>query len=65
MLDDALNRAYLRELTAYGAQVRVTVDVLEPPVIMDARVAMVPIDPADSSRQGDLIIHRPSLLAAS
>lgn len=60
-LDDKDCRAYLLEMVAAGARVRVTDERLERMIIMDAQVAMVSIDPADS-RRGALIVRQPGLL---
>ncbi|HVK26355.1 MAG TPA: hypothetical protein VM677_33810 [Actinokineospora sp.] len=62
VLDDELNRAYLRELGDAGAQYRVSDVALERLVVMDERVAVVPIDPANS-RMGALIVRQPGLVA--
>jgi DNA-binding CsgD family transcriptional regulator/sugar-specific transcriptional regulator TrmB len=61
VLDDELNRAYLRELVMGGTKVRVTNQQLERMIIMDERVAMVPVDPANTSR-GALIVRNPGLV---
>lgn len=61
VLDDELNRAYLRELVMGGAKVRVTNQQLERMVIMDGQVAVVPVDPANS-RRGALIVRNPGLV---
>jgi sugar-specific transcriptional regulator TrmB len=60
-LDDKDCRAYLSEMVAAGARVRVTDERLERMIIMDGQVAMVSIDPADS-RRGALIVRQPGLL---
>jgi DNA-binding CsgD family transcriptional regulator/sugar-specific transcriptional regulator TrmB len=62
LLDDELNRAYLRDLVMGGAKVRVTRQQLERMVIMDSEVAMVPVDPANT-RRGALIVRNPGLVA--
>jgi sugar-specific transcriptional regulator TrmB/DNA-binding CsgD family transcriptional regulator len=62
ILDDELNRVYLRELVMGGAKVRVTDQQLERMVIMDEQVAVVPVDPANS-RRGALIVRNPGLVA--
>lgn len=61
VLDDATNRAYLAEITAAGAQVRVTDQALERMIVMDSRIGMVPIDPADS-RRGAYVVRQPGLV---
>jgi sugar-specific transcriptional regulator TrmB/DNA-binding CsgD family transcriptional regulator len=62
VLDDELNRAYLRELVMGGTKVRVTHQQLERMVIMDGTVAVVPVDPVNS-RRGALIVRNPGLVA--
>jgi DNA-binding CsgD family transcriptional regulator/sugar-specific transcriptional regulator TrmB len=62
VLDDELNRAYLRELVMGGAKVRVTRQHIDRMLIMDEQVAVVPVDPGDSKR-GALIVRHPGLLA--
>jgi sugar-specific transcriptional regulator TrmB/DNA-binding CsgD family transcriptional regulator len=62
VLDDELNRAYLRELVMGGAKVRVTNQQLERMLIMDNQVAVVPVDPANT-RRGALIVRNPGLVA--
>lgn len=62
VLRDEANRAYLAEITAGGAQVRITSEPLNRMIIMDGRVTMVPIDPGDSS-QGAVVVRQPSLVA--
>ncbi|HEV2886963.1 MAG TPA: hypothetical protein VGX49_08655 [Jatrophihabitans sp.] len=62
VLDDELNRAYLRELVMGGARVRVTSQQVDRMVIMDCKVAVIPVDPANS-RRGALIVRHPGLLS--
>jgi sugar-specific transcriptional regulator TrmB/DNA-binding CsgD family transcriptional regulator len=62
VLDDELNRAYLRELVMGGAKVRVTNQQVERMIIMDCKVALIPVDPANS-RRGALVVRHPGLLA--
>ena len=62
VLDDELNRAYLRELVMGGAKVRVTDQRIDRMVIMDSTVAVIPVDPANS-RRGALIVRHPGLLS--
>jgi sugar-specific transcriptional regulator TrmB len=50
VLDDELNRAYLRELVMGGTKVRVTSQQVDRMVIMDCKVAVIPVDPANSGR---------------
>ncbi|GAA2046153.1 hypothetical protein GCM10009757_13430 [Streptomyces cheonanensis] len=49
-LQDTLTLGYLRELTAHGAQIRVADEFSELMLIYDRHTALVPIDPADTSR---------------
>ncbi len=62
VLDDELNRVYLRELVMGGAKVRVTDQHIDRMVIMDCKVAVVPVDPANS-RRGALIVRHPGLVS--
>lgn len=62
VLDDEMNRVYLRELVMGGTKVRVTNQLPERMIIMDSQVAVVPIDPANS-RRGALIVRNPGLVA--
>ncbi|MGI8665743.1 MAG: hypothetical protein ACR2N4_06915 [Jatrophihabitans sp.] len=62
VLDDELNRAYLRELVMGGAKVRITHQHIDRMIIMDCKVAVVPVDPANS-RRGALIVRHPGLLS--
>jgi len=62
VLEDELNRAYLRELAMGGAKVRVTDQRVERMIIMDCKVALIPVDPANS-RRGALIVRHPGLLS--
>jgi DNA-binding CsgD family transcriptional regulator len=62
VLDDELNRAYLRELVMGGAKVKVTDQRVDRMIIMDCKVAMIPVDPANS-RRGALIVRHPGLLS--
>jgi DNA-binding CsgD family transcriptional regulator/sugar-specific transcriptional regulator TrmB len=62
LLDDELNRVYLRELVMGGVKVRVTGQQLERMVIFDEQVAVVPIDPANT-RRGALVVRNPGLVA--
>lgn len=61
VLEDELNRNYLREMESAGAKFRVTDQTLERMIIMDERVAVVPIDPLCSQR-GALVVRQPGLL---
>jgi len=62
ILDDELNRVYLRELLMGGTKVRVTTQQLERMIIFDEQVAVVPVDPVNS-RRGALIVRNPGLVA--
>jgi DNA-binding CsgD family transcriptional regulator/sugar-specific transcriptional regulator TrmB len=62
VLDDELNRAYLRELVMGGVKVRVTDQHIDRMIIMDCKVAVVPVDP-NNSRRGALIVRHPGLLS--
>lgn len=53
---------YLRELSAHGAQIRVADDVSERILVYDRRVALVPVDPDDTSR-GALLAHEGGLVS--
>ena len=63
VLEDRLVLAYVRELTAAGAQFRVSAQPLERMIVMDEQVAVVPIDPKDSAK-GALVIRQPALLTS-
>jgi DNA-binding CsgD family transcriptional regulator/sugar-specific transcriptional regulator TrmB len=62
VLEDELNRAYLRELVMGGTKVRVTSQQVDRMVIMDCKVAVIPVDPANSGR-GALIVRHPGLVS--
>ncbi len=62
VLDDELNRAYLRELVMGGAKVRVTHQHIDRMLIFDGKIAIVPVDPANSLR-GALVVRHPGLLS--
>ncbi|WP_370941905.1 hypothetical protein AB5J62_22625 [Amycolatopsis sp. cg5] len=61
VLQDEACRDYMREVTAAGAEIRVTDDPIERMVIMDDVVAVLPIDPQNSG-QGALIVRQPGLI---
>ncbi|WP_289924252.1 helix-turn-helix transcriptional regulator [Streptomyces sp. S.PB5] len=61
-LDDPGTMAYLRELTAKGAEIRISRLPLERVLIFDRAAALTPIDPADTSR-GALLAREPGLVA--
>ncbi|WP_142214609.1 LuxR family transcriptional regulator [Streptomyces sp. SLBN-118] len=54
---------YLRELAAQGAVIRVAEDVSERILVYDRRAALVPRDPADTTR-GALLAHEEGLVAS-
>jgi DNA-binding CsgD family transcriptional regulator/predicted transcriptional regulator len=54
--------AYLRELAHKGAQIRVADNVSERILVYDRRVALVPVDPGDTSR-GALLAHESGLVS--
>jgi len=60
--EDPTTRAYLEELISLGVQVRVAPGGLERMMIFDQKVALVPFDPASSSR-GALLIRQPGLVS--
>jgi sugar-specific transcriptional regulator TrmB len=60
-MGDERNRARLRERVAAGAGIRLREGPLQRLIIMDERVAVVPLDPADSQR-GAVIVHQPGLV---
>ncbi|ANN17979.1 hypothetical protein SD37_21560 [Amycolatopsis orientalis] len=60
-LDDEVFLDYVQEVTAAGAEIRVTDDPIERMVIMDDVVAVLPIDPQNSG-QGALIVRQPGLI---
>jgi sugar-specific transcriptional regulator TrmB/DNA-binding CsgD family transcriptional regulator len=61
VLDDEMNRTYLLEITAAGANIRLTTEPIERFIVMDKCVAVLPIDPAQTWR-GALIVQQPGLL---
>lgn len=62
VLDDELNRGYLRELTELGVGARIASQDLDRMVIFDSSVAVVALDPRDS-RRGALIVRQPGLVS--
>jgi DNA-binding CsgD family transcriptional regulator/sugar-specific transcriptional regulator TrmB len=60
--EDPPTMAYLRELARAGAQARTSRERLERLIIVDRRLAVVPIHPHDSSR-GALVVEHPTLIA--
>jgi len=61
VLDDELNRAHVQDMLALGIRVKVARDLPERLVILDERVAVVPIDPGNQLR-GALIVRHPGLV---
>ncbi|MFD7236374.1 helix-turn-helix transcriptional regulator [Streptomyces syringium] len=61
-LTDPLTVRYLLELAAQGAEIRVADDISERILVYDRRTALVPVDPADTSR-GALVAQEEGLVA--
>ncbi|MEE1795369.1 helix-turn-helix transcriptional regulator [Streptomyces sp. BE308] len=61
-LDDPPTAAYLRELAAHGAAIRVTSETAERLLVYDRRAALVPLDPRNTAR-GALLAHRSGLVS--
>ncbi|MEV4175263.1 hypothetical protein [Nonomuraea sp. NPDC049709] len=61
VLDDERNRTYLHRLMAEGARIRVSDRRLDPLIVMDEQVAVVPIDP-ENHGQGALVVRQVGLL---
>jgi hypothetical protein len=61
-LDDAPTAAYLRELAAAGARIRVTADPVERLLVYDRAAALVPLDPGNTAR-GALLARKSGLVA--
>jgi DNA-binding CsgD family transcriptional regulator/sugar-specific transcriptional regulator TrmB len=62
-LDHPPAAAYLRELADQGAQIRVVDETTERILAYDRNVAVVPVDPAETSR-GALIAHESGLVSS-
>lgn len=62
-LDDPPTAAYLRELSAQGASIRAASDIAERILVYDRHTALVPADPADTSR-GALVAQESGLVAS-
>ncbi len=62
VIDDEPTMRYIRELGLAGAMSRTTDERLDRLIIVDRRVAVVPIHPYDSSR-GALVVEHPTLIA--
>ncbi len=54
--------AYLRELSAMGAEIRISYEPLERMIICDRLAALTPVDPSDTSK-GALLTREPGLVA--
>ncbi|MEU6313491.1 helix-turn-helix transcriptional regulator [Streptomyces sp. NPDC047014] len=61
-LDHPPTVAYLRELTAQGASIRVAESLSERILVYDRKTALVPVDPADTSR-GALVTQQAGLVS--
>jgi sugar-specific transcriptional regulator TrmB len=61
VLGSERNRMFLRNRVADGVRIRLRHGPLQRLIIMDERVAVVPVDPADG-RQGAVIVQQPGLL---
>ncbi|CAL9525575.1 helix-turn-helix transcriptional regulator [Streptomyces sp. Tu 3180] len=62
-LDDPTTLAYLRELVAKGAEIRISHQPLERMIICDRAAALTPIDPAHTAK-GAILTREPGLVAA-
>ncbi|SCK10760.1 LuxR C-terminal-related transcriptional regulator [Streptomyces sp. WMMB 322] len=62
-LDCPTTMSYVRELTAAGAQIRISYQPLERLIICDRSAALTPIDPARTSK-GAILTRDPGLVAA-
>ncbi|MEU1279143.1 LuxR C-terminal-related transcriptional regulator [Streptomyces sp. NPDC005805] len=60
-LEDGPTADYLRELTAHGAEIRVTSEAAERMIVYDRSTALVPLDPRNTAR-GALLAHRSGLV---
>ncbi|MFI8829364.1 LuxR C-terminal-related transcriptional regulator [Streptomyces sp. NPDC053431] len=60
-LDDPATSAYLTEISSLGARIRTIDKPLDRMLIYDREIALVPLDPHDSSR-GALLVRQPSLV---
>ncbi|MFI0819785.1 helix-turn-helix transcriptional regulator [Streptomyces sp. NPDC021098] len=61
-LDDPVTMAYLRELAANGAEIRISYQPLERMIICDRSAALTPIDPSHTAR-GALLTRETGLVA--
>ncbi|GGR50516.1 helix-turn-helix transcriptional regulator [Streptomyces roseolus] len=62
LLRDRATLAYMRELVAHGARVRVARQPVERMIVVDRSAALTPIDPAHTAR-GALLVREPGLVA--
>ncbi|MFF3066697.1 helix-turn-helix transcriptional regulator [Kitasatospora sp. NPDC057904] len=62
-LDDRPTMAYARELTAQGAQIRISRQPLERLIVCDRVAALTPIDPAHTAK-GAILVRETGLVAA-
>ncbi|MER5887928.1 LuxR C-terminal-related transcriptional regulator [Streptomyces sp. NPDC001941] len=61
-LDDPTTLGYLRELSAMGAEIRISYQPLERMIICDRTAALTPMDSADTSK-GALLTREPGLVS--
>ncbi|WP_433241140.1 hypothetical protein ACQPYK_35725 [Streptosporangium sp. CA-135522] len=61
-LDDPLMASYLRDVVGLGGQIHITEDPMDRMLIFDRSVAVVPINPKESSR-GALLVREPGLVS--
>ena len=61
ILQDEATLTYMRELTSYGAEVRVSHQPVEKVIIVDRSAALTPIDPARTAL-GALLVREPGLV---
>ncbi|MFI6799744.1 hypothetical protein [Streptosporangium canum] len=61
-LDDPFMAAYLRDVVSLGGQIHITEDPMDRMLIFDRSVAVVPINPKESSR-GALLVREPGLVS--
>lgn len=61
-LDEPAMGTYLRDIARLGAEIRITAEPMDRMVIFDRGMAVVPIDPKDSSR-GALLVREPGLVS--
>ncbi|MDP9866426.1 MULTISPECIES: hypothetical protein [Streptosporangium] len=61
-LDDPMMASYLRDVVSLGGQIHITEDPMDRMLIFDRSVAVVPINPKESSR-GALLVREPGLVS--